>query len=72
MTKELQNSSTMVDLKHIPSLPAEDQTVHEVQQVQQVQNSSTMVDLKHIPSLPTEDQAVHFRFSLKILLLSLS
>ncbi|XP_023333762.1 uncharacterized protein LOC111705439 [Eurytemora carolleeae] len=32
MTKELQNSSTMVDLKHIPSLPTEDQAVHEVQQ----------------------------------------
>ena len=42
MTKELQNSSTMVDLKHIPSLPTEDQAVHEVQQVQ---NSSTRVDL---------------------------
>ena len=49
----------MVDLKHIPSLPTEDQAVPEVQQVQQVQNSSARVDLKHIPSLPTEDQAVH-------------
>ena len=29
----------MVDLKRIPSLPTEDQAVHEVQQVQQVQNS---------------------------------
>ena len=37
MAEELQNSSTMVDLKHIPSLPTEDQTVHEVQQGQQVQ-----------------------------------
>ena len=54
MTKELQNSSTMVDLKNIPSLPTEDQAVPEVQQVQQVQqvqNSSTRVDLKHI-SIP--------------------
>ena len=46
----------MVDLKRIPSLPTEDQAVHEVQQVQ---NSSTRVDLKHIPSHSTENQTVY-------------